>query len=52
MRELTVFETRETAGGLIPIVIALVASVAGYYIYDPVGPKKGGGEKESDESQG
>ncbi len=52
MRELTVFETRETAGGIFPIVIALVASVVGHYIYDPAGPKKGGGEKESDESQG
>ena len=49
MRELTTFETRETAGGFLPFLVAIVASVIGSYIYDPVGPKKEGGEKKAGE---
>ena len=49
MRELTAFETRETAGGILPFLVALVASVVGSYIYDPIGPKKEGGEKKAGE---
>ena len=49
MRELTTFETRETAGGILPFLVAVVASVIGSYIYDPIGPKKEGGEKEAGE---
>ena len=52
MRELTTFETRETAGGMFPFVVAIVASLVGSYLYDPVGPRKEGGEKEKDESSG
>ena len=50
MRELTTFETRETAGGFLPFLVAIVAAVVGSYIYDPGGPKKEGGEKEAGES--
>lgn len=52
MRELTMFETQETAGGVVPVLAALVVAVVGRYIYDPVAPKKEGGENKQDESGG
>ncbi len=53
MRELTMVETREAAGGVLPVLVALAAAVVGYYIYDPVAPKKKeGGENKQDESGG
>ena len=50
MRELTTFETREAAGGFLPFLAAILAAVVGSYIYDPVGGKKEGSEKEAGES--
>ena len=49
MRELTIFETRETAGGIFPFLVAVVASVIGSYIYDPIAAKKEGSEKKAGE---
>ena len=49
MRELTTVEARETAGGILPFLVAVVAAVIGSYIYDPAGPKKEGSEKEAGE---
>ena len=49
MRELTIFETREAAGGFLPFLVAVVAAVVSSYIYDPIGPKKEGSEKKAGE---
>ena len=49
MRELTTFETRETAGGFLPVLVAIVAAVVSSYIYDPIAPKKEGSEKKAGE---
>ena len=49
MRELTTVEARETAGGILHFLVAVVAAVIGSYIYDPAGPKKEGSEKEAGE---
>ncbi len=50
MRELTTFEARETAGGFLPFLVAIVAAVVSSCTYDPIGPKKDGGENEGDGS--
>ena len=48
MRELTTFETREAAGGILPLIIALIGAVVASYTYDPIGGKKEGGDKGTD----
>ncbi len=52
MRELTTFETRETAGGFLPVLIAVAASIIGSYLYDPAGSKKEGGSDEKTDDGG
>ena len=52
MRELTMVETREAAGGVLPVLVALAAAVVGRYIYGPVAPKKEEGKNKQDKTEG